>query len=190
MAFKLPYTGRSIKYYTVHVVSCVVLGVLRDFGSAPDGRTIKIDNFFSPLIGRGWHTRDWEPDSKKPGIYQYGDRGKTLCSGQEKVPIYPAFLFFLFFTFRKELIIRSFYFNFVVFLFYLSLITVLYFVCRTRQEESNKQRCQKCLQYGHWTYECTNKRKYVHRPSRSAVINKKRKLMANQNALEKPPKDR
>ena len=119
MAFKLPYTGRSIKYYTVHVVSCVVLGVLRDFGSAPDGRTIKIDNFFSPLIGRGWHTRDWEPDSKKPGIYQYGDRGKTLCSGQEKVPIYPAFLFFLFFTFRKELILRCFCFTYHLLLFYI-----------------------------------------------------------------------
>ena len=41
MTFKLPYTGRSIKYYTVPVVSCVVLGRFEGFGSAVDGLTIK-----------------------------------------------------------------------------------------------------------------------------------------------------
>ena len=38
MTFKLPYIGRSIKYYTVSVVSCVVLGrSVEGFGSAADG---------------------------------------------------------------------------------------------------------------------------------------------------------
>ncbi|KAM4653082.1 zinc finger CCHC domain-containing protein 10 isoform 1-T1 [Amazona ochrocephala] len=43
-----------------------------------------------------------------------------------------------------------------------------------RQAEANKQhvRCQKCLEFGHWTYECTGKRKYLHRPSRTAQLAK------------------
>ncbi|CAK8688457.1 unnamed protein product [Clavelina lepadiformis] len=32
--------------------------------------------------------------------------------------------------------------------------------------------CQKCLQKGHWTYECKNERKYVHRTSRSHQLSK------------------
>lgn len=36
-------------------------------------------------------------------------------------------------------------------------------------------RCQKCLEMGHWTYECSGKRKYVHRPSRISTLNKKLK---------------
>ena len=35
--------------------------------------------------------------------------------------------------------------------------------------------CQKCLQKGHWTYECKNSRKYVHRSSRSYELNKNMK---------------
>ena len=47
MAFKLPYIGRSIKYYTVPVVSCVVLGRLGGFWPSPaDGLTIKMDSIF------------------------------------------------------------------------------------------------------------------------------------------------
>ncbi|XP_028838529.1 zinc finger CCHC domain-containing protein 10 isoform X1 [Denticeps clupeoides] len=44
-----------------------------------------------------------------------------------------------------------------------------------RQAEANKQnvRCQKCLEMGHWTYECTGKRKYLYRPSRTAEMKKK-----------------
>lgn len=40
--------------------------------------------------------------------------------------------------------------------------------------EANKQhvRCQKCLEFGHWTYECKGKRKYLHRPSRTAQLAK------------------
>ncbi|KAJ6634491.1 Zinc finger CCHC domain-containing protein 10 [Pseudolycoriella hygida] len=33
-------------------------------------------------------------------------------------------------------------------------------------------RCQKCLEYGHWSYECTGKRKFVHRESRTKTLNK------------------
>lgn len=33
-------------------------------------------------------------------------------------------------------------------------------------------RCQKCLEYGHWSYECKNKRKILVRPSRTQVMKK------------------
>ncbi|XP_020284860.1 zinc finger CCHC domain-containing protein 10-like [Pseudomyrmex gracilis] len=33
-------------------------------------------------------------------------------------------------------------------------------------------RCQKCLAIGHWTYECKNKRKYLHRSSRTSQLKK------------------
>lgn len=33
-------------------------------------------------------------------------------------------------------------------------------------------KCQKCLEYGHWSYECTGKRKFVHRDSRTKTLNK------------------
>ncbi|XP_066252624.1 zinc finger CCHC domain-containing protein 10-like [Euwallacea similis] len=36
-------------------------------------------------------------------------------------------------------------------------------------------RCQKCLEYGHWSYECKGKRKYVHRSSRSQILKKRLK---------------
>ncbi|XP_055548326.1 zinc finger CCHC domain-containing protein 10 [Wyeomyia smithii] len=39
-------------------------------------------------------------------------------------------------------------------------------------------RCQKCLEFGHWSYECKGKRKYVHRSSRTQVMKK------NMNKLE------
>ncbi|CAB3381211.1 Hypothetical predicted protein [Cloeon dipterum] len=35
--------------------------------------------------------------------------------------------------------------------------------------------CQKCLQKGHWTYECKNKRKILERPSRTMQLNKRLK---------------
>uniref|UniRef100_A0A673FNC2 Zinc finger, CCHC domain containing 10 n=1 Tax=Sinocyclocheilus rhinocerous TaxID=307959 RepID=A0A673FNC2_9TELE len=46
-----------------------------------------------------------------------------------------------------------------------------------RQAEANKQhvRCQKCLEYGHWSYECSGKRKYLYRPSRTAELKKRLK---------------
>ncbi|CAH0731761.1 unnamed protein product, partial [Brenthis ino] len=33
-------------------------------------------------------------------------------------------------------------------------------------------RCQKCLEYGHWSYECKGKRKLLVRPSRSQILKK------------------
>ena len=36
-------------------------------------------------------------------------------------------------------------------------------------------RCQKCLQQGHWTYECKNARKYLHRDSRTTTLKRKLK---------------
>ncbi|XP_029439536.1 zinc finger CCHC domain-containing protein 10 isoform X1 [Rhinatrema bivittatum] len=49
--------------------------------------------------------------------------------------------------------------------------------------EANKQhtRCQKCLEFGHWTYECTGKRKYLHRPSRTTEL--KKTLKENETRL-------
>lgn len=45
------------------------------------------------------------------------------------------------------------------------------------QTDAEKHRCQKCLQYGHWTYECQNKRKYVQRESRTKKLQRKRKAI-------------
>ncbi|KAM3962097.1 uncharacterized protein ACR2FA_003784 [Aphomia sociella] len=33
-------------------------------------------------------------------------------------------------------------------------------------------RCQKCLEYGHWSYECKGKRKILVRPSRTQIMKK------------------
>lgn len=33
-------------------------------------------------------------------------------------------------------------------------------------------RCQKCLEIGHWSYECKGKRKYLHRSSRTSQFKK------------------
>lgn len=55
------------------------------------------------------------------------------------------------------------------------------FFCLVEFREANKQhvRCQKCLEMGHWTYECTGKRKYVHRPTRTTEM--KKRLKENEN---------
>ncbi|XP_022911368.1 zinc finger CCHC domain-containing protein 10-like [Onthophagus taurus] len=48
-------------------------------------------------------------------------------------------------------------------------------------------RCQKCLEYGHWSYECKGKRKYLHRSSRTETLKKKMKLIeakSNQENVE------
>lgn len=53
-------------------------------------------------------------------------------------------------------------------------------------------RCQKCLDYGHYTYECKNKRKVLIRDSRTKILNKnidnplKRKITENETT--KPAK--
>ncbi|XP_026474355.1 zinc finger CCHC domain-containing protein 10-like [Ctenocephalides felis] len=48
-------------------------------------------------------------------------------------------------------------------------------------------RCQKCLEYGHWSYQCTGKRKYLHRDSRTQLLRKKIRDMENKNQINKLP---
>lgn len=43
-------------------------------------------------------------------------------------------------------------------------------------------RCQKCLERGHWSYECKGKRKYLHRSSRTSQL--KKALEPQQDASE------
>ena len=38
---------------------------------------------------------------------------------------------------------------------------------------TDKIRCQKCLEMGHWTYECKGQSKYVHRDSRTKILKRK-----------------
>ena len=38
------------------------------------------------------------------------------------------------------------------------------------KEKEGKQQCQKCLEFGHWTYECTRPQAYVYRPSRTKLF--------------------
>ncbi|UJR22244.1 hypothetical protein I4U23_025305 [Adineta vaga] len=47
---------------------------------------------------------------------------------------------------------------------------------RNDKDIGNAQ-CQKCLEKGHWTYQCTRKRKYVERPSRTQVLDKRIKQL-------------
>ncbi|XP_067040039.1 zinc finger CCHC domain-containing protein 10-like [Acropora muricata] len=54
-----------------------------------------------------------------------------------------------------------------------------YILNKKRQEQAGNQKCQKCLQMGHWTYECKNKRKYLQRDSRTTVMKKKLKSVKN-----------
>ncbi|KAI8978110.1 zinc knuckle-domain-containing protein [Pilobolus umbonatus] len=37
---------------------------------------------------------------------------------------------------------------------------------------STKTQCQKCLEYGHWTYECKKDRTYKSRPTRTQQLKK------------------
>ena len=45
-----------------------------------------------------------------------------------------------------------------------------------RKQDAGTYTCQKCLQKGHYTYECSGKRKYLYRPSRTKFLKKKQKL--------------
>lgn len=38
--------------------------------------------------------------------------------------------------------------------------------------DTSSIRCQKCLEMGHWTYECKGKRKHVDRPTRTDQLKK------------------
>ena len=55
------------------------------------------------------------------------------------------------------------------------------FLPRKKTEDAAKDsvRCQKCLEFGHWTYECKGKRKYVYRDSRTKTLKRKIKDMEN-----------
>jgi hypothetical protein len=44
-----------------------------------------------------------------------------------------------------------------------------------REPSADDVRCQKCLEKGHWTYQCTGKRKYVERQSRTKEMTKRLK---------------
>jgi hypothetical protein len=65
--------------------------------------------------------------------------------------------------------------------FHAVLVTFLF--CIYRKLDASSYRCQKCLQYGHYTYECSGKRKYLYRPSRTKVM-KKQKL---EPSVVRPP---
>ncbi len=61
----------------------------------------------------------------------------------------------------------------------------MFFSFRHEQDSSNAQ-CQKCLEKGHWTYQCTRKRKYVERPSRTQLLEKRiKQLQKSQEDEEK-----
>ena len=62
--------------------------------------------------------------------------------------------------------------------------------------KSGQQQCQRCLKYGHWTYECKNKPAYTYRPSRTMMFKNKdlrietkeeedKKIVVNDNDFEK-----
>ena len=51
--------------------------------------------------------------------------------------------------------------------------------CFSSQPQTAK--CQKCLEVGHWTFECKGKRKFLHRSSRTAQLNKRLKAIEKFN---------
>ena len=58
----------------------------------------------------------------------------------------------------------------------------------TLKEKDGKQQCQRCLQYGHWTYECINEPAYLYRPSRTQLFKNKQytlPLIINEEPPEK-----
>ena len=59
---------------------------------------------------------------------------------------------------------------------------------RFEEDKSNAQ-CQKCLEKGHWTYECTRKRKYVERPSRTQMLEKRIKQIQKERVNEEKAAD-
>ena len=51
--------------------------------------------------------------------------------------------------------------------------------------DASTVRCQKCLEKGHWTYECKGKRKHVDRPTRTEQLKKTLKQIES-GKLESP----
>lgn len=56
---------------------------------------------------------------------------------------------------------------------------------KTQEERSGVVRCQRCLKFGHYTYECQNEVAYRYRPSRTVMYKEKIKQQLN---LDKGPK--
>ena len=54
----------------------------------------------------------------------------------------------------------------------------------SREPSAVNVQCQKCLEKGHWTYQCTGKRKYVYRPSRTKELKKRLKLEDEKDKIE------
>lgn len=54
-----------------------------------------------------------------------------------------------------------------------------------QEERSGVVRCQRCLKYGHYTYECENEVAYRYRPSRTVMYKEKLKQQLN---TDKGPK--
>ncbi|KAI7898464.1 zinc knuckle-domain-containing protein [Cokeromyces recurvatus] len=46
----------------------------------------------------------------------------------------------------------------------------------TPKKASTTTQCQRCLEYGHWTYECNKERSYKVRPTRTQQLKKPIKL--------------
>ncbi|CAF0996935.1 unnamed protein product [Didymodactylos carnosus] len=60
------------------------------------------------------------------------------------------------------------------------------------QQPNGVIQCQKCLEKGHWTYQCTKKRKYTERPSRTQILEKRIKQLkqAQEDTKEKESKEK
>lgn len=54
-------------------------------------------------------------------------------------------------------------------------------------KRSGVVRCQKCLKYGHYTYECENEHAYRYRPSRTVMFKQRMQPRLDE---EKPPEVR
>jgi len=60
------------------------------------------------------------------------------------------------------------------------------------KEKEGKQQCQNCLEFGHWTYECTRPQTYVYRPSRTKLFKQNKFNLFNikdQKREESPKKE-
>lgn len=73
---------------------------------------------------------------------------------------------------QTHILVKSKYFK----LFYtIVFIGLIWIYRKTTTYPPQGVRCQKCLEYGHWSYQCTGKRKYVHRSSRTQQLKRRLK---------------
>lgn len=67
------------------------------------------------------------------------------------------------------------------------IITIIHWFTAARVfslKTSATVQCQKCQEKGHWTYECTNERKYLYRPSRTKEMKKDLKRKQLQKVID------